>query len=112
VAGVVLLARLKAPWCQTEIGANAGGLGEALRRINDADIGEGNEDVDPGRGHQSSHRLILTGDDDEPATEDRDLGLPGQQQRLDDLLERLVVPYAGMLQSAQTAGNVCGFLNI
>src|SRR3954471_16386409 len=48
VAAVVLLAGLVAPRRQADVGPDAGRLGEALRRIYDADVGERDQDADPG----------------------------------------------------------------
>src|SRR4051812_15193901 len=45
VAGVVLLAGLIAPRRQADVGPDAGRLGEALRRIHDADVGERDQDA-------------------------------------------------------------------
>src|SRR3954471_10610378 len=44
VAGVILLAGLVAPRRQADVGPDAGRLGEALRRIHDADVGERDQD--------------------------------------------------------------------
>ena len=59
VTGIVLLTRLEAPRRQPEIGADGGGMGESLRLIDDADLGERHDGPDPGRGHQPLHRLVL-----------------------------------------------------
>src|SRR4051812_22168847 len=73
VAGVILLAGLVAPRRQADVGPDAGRSGEALRRIHDADVGERDQDADPGCGHQPPHRLVLPGYGHEPAAEHRDL---------------------------------------
>src|SRR4051812_21245005 len=82
VAGVVLLAGLIAPRRQADVGPDAGRLGEALRRIHDADVGERAQAADTGRVHHPPHRLVLPGHGYEPTAEYRDLlanGLPSRQ---------------------------------
>src|SRR5215211_2625040 len=69
VPGVVLLAGLVAPRRQADVGPDAGRPGEALRRIDDADVGERDQDTHTGRGHQPPHHLILAGYAQQPATE-------------------------------------------
>src|SRR3954447_12621069 len=91
VAGVIRLAGLITPRRQADVGLDAGRLGEALRRIHDADVGERDQDTDTGCGHQPPHRLVLPGHGHEPAAEHRNLlanGLPGRQQRPSHLLQR------------------------
>mgnify|MGYP006870799098 CR=1 FL=1 len=106
VAGVVLLTQLEAPRRRAEIGADAGGMDEALRPIDDADIGERHDGPDAGRGHQPLHRLVLARHADAMAGEDGDLaadGLPGCQQGLGRGLQRPRYSHPGDPHGAPTA---------
>src|SRR3954470_14171770 len=70
-AGVVRLAGLVAPRRQPNVGPDAGRLGEALRRIHDADVGERDQDTNTGCTHKLPHRLVLPGYGREPTVDTR-----------------------------------------